>query len=112
MERWWKDCGCNSGMHPGWNQAWRTPLRDALDWLRDTLTPLFEARAAELLKDPWAARNDYIQVILDRSPRTWPGFWSVMPPASSTAEDEITVLRLMETPAPCHADVYQLRLVL
>ena len=60
VESWWKDCGCNSGMHPGWSQAWRTPLREALDWLRDTLAPLYEEKATQFLKDPWAARNDYI----------------------------------------------------
>jgi alpha-amylase/alpha-mannosidase (GH57 family) len=68
VERWWKDCGCNSGGHPGWSQAWRTPLREALDWLRDTLAPLYEAQAGRFLHDPWAARNDYIEVILDRTP--------------------------------------------
>jgi alpha-amylase/alpha-mannosidase (GH57 family) len=67
VERWWKDCGCNSGGHPGWNQAWRTPLRDALDWLRDTLAPMYEEKASQFLKDPWAARNDYISIILNRS---------------------------------------------
>lgn len=67
VERWWKDCGCNSGMHPGWSQAWRTPLREALDWLRDTLAPRYEAEASRLLQDPWGARNDYIRVILNRS---------------------------------------------
>jgi alpha-amylase/alpha-mannosidase (GH57 family) len=67
VERWQSDCGCNSG-RPGWNQAWRGPLRAALDYLRDRAAELFEQHAASLLRDPWAARDDYIDVILDRSP--------------------------------------------
>ncbi|GAB4347749.1 MAG: DUF3536 domain-containing protein [Candidatus Abyssubacteria bacterium] len=67
IERWRNDCGCNTGGRHGWSQSWRTPLRDALDWLRDTLADVYERRARATLKDPWAARNDYIDVILDRS---------------------------------------------
>jgi alpha-amylase/alpha-mannosidase (GH57 family) len=67
IERWRSNCGCNSGQHPSWSQAWRGPLRQALDWLRDTLAPKYEDKAGQLLKDPWAARDDYIDVILDRS---------------------------------------------
>ncbi len=67
VERWWRDCGCNSGDYPGWNQRWRTPLRESMDWLRDTLAPLFEQHAGRFLKDPWEARNDYISVVIDRS---------------------------------------------
>jgi alpha-amylase/alpha-mannosidase (GH57 family) len=63
--RWHSDCGCNSGGSPGWNQAWRAPLREALDYLRDALAPLYEQKAAQLLADPWAARDAYIDVILD-----------------------------------------------
>lgn len=66
--RWKENCGCNSGMHPGWQQQWREPLRRALDWLRDQLEILYEDEALKYLGDPWAARNDYIDVILDRSP--------------------------------------------
>lgn len=55
-------------MNPGWNQNWRFPLREALDWLRDTLAPLFKAKGGEFLKDPWEARDEYIEVILDRFP--------------------------------------------
>ena len=69
VERWRSDCGCNSG-RAGWNQAWRGPLRAALDYLRDRAAALFEQRAASLLRDPWAARDDYIDVILNRSPES------------------------------------------
>jgi alpha-amylase/alpha-mannosidase (GH57 family) len=75
VERWRADCGCNSG-RSGWHQRWRGPLRDALDWLRDQVDPLFEARAAALLKDPWAARDDYIHVLLDRSPANVGAFFA------------------------------------
>ena len=67
VERWRSNCGCNSGGHAVWNQEWRAPLRASLDWLRDALAPRFDEQAKTLLKDPWAARNDYIDVILDRS---------------------------------------------
>ena len=68
VERWRSNCGCHTGRHADWNQAWRTPLREALDEIRDTLNPIYEEKAGLFLKDPWEARNDYIQVILDRSP--------------------------------------------
>lgn len=67
VERWRSDCGCHSGGHPGWNQSWRAPLREALDWLRDEMAGRFEREASKYLTDPWAARDDYIQLILERS---------------------------------------------
>ncbi len=74
--RWLRDCGCHTGGEPGWNQAWRKPLRAALNFLRDDAAEKFES--AGLLRDPWAARNDYIKVILDPKqqregvdPRVW-----------------------------------------
>ena len=67
VERWRSDCGCNSG-RAGWNQQWRGPLRSALDYLRDCVAEIFETKAGALLHDPWAARDDYIDVVLDRSP--------------------------------------------
>ncbi len=54
VERWRSDCGCNSG-RAGWNQQWRAPLRQALDWLRDELAGPFEEAGRRLLPDPWAS---------------------------------------------------------
>ncbi len=65
--RWSEDCGCNSGGHAGWNQKWRPALRQAFDWLRDEIAPLYEKTAARYLKNPWTARDEYIRVILNRS---------------------------------------------
>jgi len=67
VERWRNDCGCNTGSSPGWNQRWRAPLRAALDWLGAECASLFERHGRRFLRDPWAAREDYIDVILDRS---------------------------------------------
>jgi alpha-amylase/alpha-mannosidase (GH57 family) len=67
VERWRSDCGCNALNRHGWNQKYRKPLRDALDNLRDRLGPLFQSAAVEYLSDPWAARDEYIRVINDRS---------------------------------------------
>jgi hypothetical protein len=67
IERWRSNCGCNSGRE-GWNQNWRQPLRNALDFLRDDIATPFEQRGRELVADPWQARNHYINVVLDRSP--------------------------------------------
>jgi alpha-amylase/alpha-mannosidase (GH57 family) len=70
VSRWIRDCGCHTGGAPGWNQAWRRPLRMALDFLRDEAVKYFEATRAELFIDPWAARDASISLTLDeRKPR-------------------------------------------
>ncbi len=66
VERWRSDCGCATGGAHSSRQSWRQPLREALDWLRDTLAPRYEAAAGELFADPWAARDGYIAVVLAR----------------------------------------------
>ena len=96
VERWRKHCGCSSGGHPGWNQHWREPLRQAMDWLRDQLAPRFETRAGQFFKDPWAARNDYITVILDRSPENSARFFARQAARQLDPPDEVTALRLLE----------------
>jgi alpha-amylase/alpha-mannosidase (GH57 family) len=96
VDRWKRDCGCNSGGHGDWNQQWREPLRNALDWLRDKLAPLYETKAKKFLKDPWAARDDYVAVILDRSPENIAKFFSEHAARELSEADQIAALRLLE----------------
>ncbi len=96
IERWRCNCGCNSGAHPGWNQAWRGPLREALDWLRDSVSAGYEDRAAVFLKDPWAARDDYIEVILDRSLPGIDRFLTSHARRKLSEPEKVTVLKLLE----------------
>ena len=65
VSRWIRDCGCHTGGEPGWNQAWRGPLRAALDFLRDDAAVYFEATRGELFTDPWLARDDSVSLVLD-----------------------------------------------
>lgn len=96
VERWRSDCGCNSGK-PGWHQRWRKPLRETLDWLRDQLSPIFEREGARLLRDPWAARNDYIEVMLDRSDATVEAFLKKHARRELSDLERVAALRLLET---------------
>lgn len=66
VERWRRDCGCQTGAHPEWSQAWREPLRIAVDTVRDALAPRFVEALAAYLRDPLMARDDAIDLILNR----------------------------------------------
>ena len=92
IERWRADCGCRAGHDAGWTQRWRSPLREALDWLRDAVDPLFEAQAGALLVDPWAARDDYIDVVLDRRPACVEAFLERHARRPLDATDRVRVL--------------------
>lgn len=93
VERWRNDCGCNSGGQPQWNQRWRRPLREALNWLRDEAYKLYIKEASLVLKDPIQARNDYIGVILNRNDDTVRKF---LKDNCLKVVDQNKVLRLME----------------
>jgi len=96
VERWIDNCGCNSGMHHNWTQTWRRPLRDALDWLRDRLCSIYQEEAAAYLKNPWDARNDYIDVIFDRSKKNIESFLESHAVRPLSRNEQIRVLKLFE----------------
>ena len=96
IERWWKDCGCNGGKQ-GWNQAWRTPLRDALDWLRDRLAEDFERLGSELLREPWEARDGYVEVLLERTSARQEAFLDERSRGPLDEPQRVRALRLLES---------------
>ena len=96
IARWETDCGCNSGEHGSWNQQWRRPMRDALDFLRDQINRVYAVHAPDLLLDPWAARDDYIHVVLDRSPANVDRFLSRHQFPDCSAVQSVTILKLLE----------------
>ncbi len=93
VERWRADCGCSTGAQPGWNQKWRAPLYEAFQTLRRGLARVFEERGAGLFRDPWVARDAYIDVLLDPSPERRAVFLDAHCPAAS---DTSEVWRLLE----------------
>jgi alpha-amylase/alpha-mannosidase (GH57 family) len=95
VERWRSNCGCRAG-HPGWNQEWRRPLREALDWLRGELARVFEREGARLLRDPWAAREAYVDVILARTPEAVDAFLAAHGRPGADAGSRVAALRLLE----------------
>lgn len=101
IERWRSDCGCNSGGYAEWDQGWRGPLRVALDWLRDEFAGLYASRAMEHLQDPWSARDDYIDVILDREAGTLDEFFAKHGRRGLAADERIVALKLLEAQRHC-----------
>ncbi len=63
--RWARDCSCHAGAREGWTQQWRTPLRAALNFLRDESARHFETVGGDLFRDPWTARDRYIELLTD-----------------------------------------------
>ena len=94
--RWKEDCGCSTGGHPGWNQKWRKPLRNALDYLRDELIQVFENEGTKYFEDVWEVRNKYISVILDRSRINIEKFQRENFRPNLSDEDKVRAMELLE----------------
>ncbi|MFN3286683.1 MAG: DUF3536 domain-containing protein, partial [bacterium] len=61
LARWTSDCGCRT--REGTHQRWRAPLREAVGWLAERLDRLYEEHGGRVLRDPWAARDDAVDLI-------------------------------------------------
>ncbi|WP_242024611.1 DUF3536 domain-containing protein [Trichocoleus sp. FACHB-591] len=95
VDRWQDDCGCG-GEGGVWHQKWRRPLRDALDWLREQLIKVYEDSGKKFFRDPWLARDEYIQVMRDRSASNIERFMIRHRTRKLSAADQVDALRLLE----------------
>jgi alpha-amylase/alpha-mannosidase (GH57 family) len=95
LGRWKEDCGCQTGGPETWNQGWRKPLREALNWLRDQLAAGYEQEALELVDDPWELRNHYVDALTQQGQEA---FWGRHAPrvTSSWARKKLTELLEMQ----------------
>ena len=94
--RWRADCGCSVSRTPEWNQAWRAPLREGLDWLGNELAAIFVERGGRLLKDPWKARDEYITIFLDSTSEVRQRFIRRHSLRSLGEEEQIEAFQLLE----------------
>ena len=98
VKRWKDDCGCSINSEPGWNQKWRKPLKKAVDVLAGNLYSVFEKEGSKFVSDPWEARNDYGNVIVNN----WSGssmdlFFEKHLKSKNDRSARIKFLRLLES---------------
>ena len=88
--RWSSECPCTEGA------SWKAPLRSALDRLAAGIDALTERLASGLAgaPDPWAARNDYVDVVVGaEAGRAFAVRWLG---DAESPDDRSTLLGLME----------------
>ncbi|MBF0385152.1 MAG: DUF3536 domain-containing protein [Candidatus Omnitrophica bacterium] len=96
IERWKANCGCSSGGNPSWQQNWRQPLREALNWLRDKAAETFNAEAGKYTKDPWQLRDIYIDVVLSRDEGNIENFFRKNVKERLSRDDKVKILKCLE----------------
>ncbi|MFA6378980.1 MAG: DUF3536 domain-containing protein [Candidatus Omnitrophota bacterium] len=96
VERWRADCGCCLGTNPKWNQKWRAPLRQSLDWLSEEGTKVYIKHLSPYVDNVWAVRSAYIDVILNRNEETIERFIKehILKPVSEA--EKVKILKLLE----------------
>lgn len=99
--RWIRDCSCRIDPGAPTQQIWRGPLRRALDKVRDGGRAFFLQEADGLLRDPWAARDDYVELLLDDDPARRHAFFERHATRPLEDEEWRRVLGLLEMQHQC-----------
>jgi hypothetical protein len=67
-----------------------------MDWLSRKLAVLYGEKMNSYVSDPWKARDDYIDIILDRSSGNIESYFSNHAVRTLSKEDKVQVLKLLE----------------
>jgi alpha-amylase/alpha-mannosidase (GH57 family) len=94
IERWRSGCACRVVGPAEWTTAWRQGLREAVDWLRDALDGVFERAGGAALRDPWEARDGYVDALVD--PAKTDAVVGAALRAGATAADRLQARRALE----------------
>lgn len=92
VERWRAACGCR--LDPETHQEWRGPLREAMDFVNNHATAVYDRFAPPLVDDAAAALNESIRLAIDANPALHEEFF-VHHRVSSEANRE-SLMRLFE----------------
>ncbi len=77
IERWRSNCGCKGTHKKSIQQQWRKPLREAFDFLKVKINSIYVNEIHSLTDaDPWKLRNQFIDLVLERSPENIHLFFS------------------------------------
>jgi len=67
-----------------------------MDWLSNAVAPIYEEQMKQFVGDPWKTRNDYISVILNRTPETVANFLSSQAGRRLDDDEKSKMLKLLE----------------
>jgi alpha-amylase/alpha-mannosidase (GH57 family) len=94
--RWKSDCGDSTGGKPEWNQKWREPLRNSLNILNAKLDVIFHVFGKKYFKNPDDARNNYIDLMLNKNAASVKKFFAKNSPKPLSDKEISFALNLLE----------------
>jgi hypothetical protein len=100
--RWKDDCGCATGSenHPEFNQKWRAPLREAIDWLAAINSSVYTEQVKRYLKpdisNPDEAIKSYISIMDNRTGKAAEKYFSLFLKNPLEKTERIVFLKLLE----------------
>jgi alpha-amylase/alpha-mannosidase (GH57 family) len=97
VERWRSNCGCR--LDPNTSQEWRTPLRDAMDFVRSHCDALYDRFAPPLVADSWMALKEAARLFVDPSSAVEDEFFTRHRAKDEAAREQLMRLFEMERAA-------------
>jgi len=92
IERWRSDCGCR--IDPSTSQEWRTPLRLAMEFVKDHAGAMYDRFAPPLVKNHAGALGAGIRLLIDSAPAIRDQFFARFQVSDPVSQERL--IRLFE----------------